>query len=53
MNRAADLTAAAIVTGRHCHDFSCEKCRARSRWHRRKAWRSRKSSNRSARNRKR
>jgi hypothetical protein len=53
MTRAADLTAAVIVSARHCNELNCDKCRARSRWLRRKAWRSRKSPNRPARNRKR
>lgn len=53
MNRAADLTAVVVVSARHCNDFSCEKCRAQVRWLRRKAWRSRKSPNRFARDRKR
>lgn len=53
MNRITDLTTAAVVSGRHCNDPGCEKCRARYRWRRRKSWRSRKSPNRSARNRKR
>jgi hypothetical protein len=52
VNRVTDL-AAAVSTARHCNDFSCAKCRARSRWMRRKAWRSRKSPNRSLRDRKR
>ena len=53
MTRAADLTAAVIVSARHCTEPGCDKCRARSLWLRRKAWRSRKSPNRSARDRKR
>ena len=53
MSRAADLSAAVIVSARHCTELDCEKCHARSRWLRRKAWRSRKSPNRPARNRKR
>jgi hypothetical protein len=52
MSRTTDLPAVAVVA-RHCHKFGCDKCRARSRWARRKSWRSRKSPNRSARNRKR
>lgn len=38
---------------RHCNDICCRKCRARFRWMRRKAWRSRKSPNRRTRSRKR
>jgi hypothetical protein len=52
MNRPADLSAV-VVSARHCSDLDCAKCRARYRWLRRKAWRSRKSPNRSARDRKR
>lgn len=53
MSRAADLSAAVVVTARHCNELDCQKCRARYRWRRRKSWRSRKSPNRSARDRKR
>ena len=53
MSRATDLTATVLASGRHCNELGCDKCRARSRWLRRKAWRSRKSPNRAARNRKR
>jgi hypothetical protein len=53
MSRVTDLTAAAAVAARHCNSFDCEKCRARYRWLRRRAWRSRKSPNRSACDRKR
>jgi hypothetical protein len=53
MTRAADLIAVVFVFARHCNDFDCDKCRARYRWLRRKSWRSRKSPNRSARDRKR
>jgi hypothetical protein len=42
-----------VVSARHCNELDCEKCRARYRWLRRKAWRSRKSPYRSARDRKR
>jgi hypothetical protein len=52
MSRLTDLTAALVVS-RHCNTFDCAKCRARSRWARRKAWRSSKSPNRSIRDRKR
>jgi len=41
MSRITDLSAA-VFTGRHCNKSDCEKCRARFRWMRRKAWRSRK-----------
>jgi hypothetical protein len=53
MTRAADLAAAVVVSARHCTEPGCDKCRGRSRWLRRKSWRSRKSPNRPARNRKR
>lgn len=53
MSRITDLTAAVVIPARYCNRFDCEKCRARYRWTRRKAWRSRKSPNRSARDRKR
>ena len=45
MSRVTDLSASVVVTTRHCHEPSCAKCRARSRWLRRRAWRSRKSPN--------
>jgi transposase InsO family protein len=47
------LSPAVVISTRHCREFGCDKCRAQSRWRRRKAWRSRKSPNRSARDRKR
>ena len=54
MTRITDLAAAAVIySARHCNDLGCRKCAARSRWMRRKSWRSRKSPNRSARDRKR
>jgi hypothetical protein len=53
MSRPADLAVAVIVSARHCDRFDCDKCRARSRWLRRKAWRSTKSPNRSRHDRKR
>lgn len=52
MSTVADLPAV-VIPSRHCNDFDCCKCRARCRWLRRKSWRSRKSPNRSARDRKR
>jgi hypothetical protein len=52
MNTATDLPAA-VTPARHCHDLDCRKCRARYRWLRRKSWRSRKSPNRTVRDRKR
>jgi hypothetical protein len=50
-----DLTSltSAVYSARHCDELGCEKCRARVRWLRRKAWRSRKPRNRSTRDRKR
>lgn len=52
MNRVNDLLTAETIA-RHCTDPECRKCRARARWLRRKAWRSRKSPNRAGRARKR
>jgi hypothetical protein len=52
MNTATDLPAV-VIAARHCHKRDCRKCRARSRWLRRKSWRSRKAPNRTARDRKR
>ena len=52
MSRITNASAV-VVLARHCNELNCPKCRARFRWARRKAWRSRKSSNRSARGRKR
>jgi hypothetical protein len=49
MSRVTDLTAAVVVSARHCHRFDCAKCSARSRWARRKSWRCAKSPKRSAR----
>jgi hypothetical protein len=44
MSRMTDLSAAVIIpAARHCTEPGCRKCRARSRWLRRRAWRSRKS----------
>jgi hypothetical protein len=45
MSRATDLTFAVSAT-RHCPDPRCRKCRARGRWYRRRAWRTRKNPNR-------
>jgi hypothetical protein len=53
MSGMTDLSASLIVAARHCDEPGCAKCRARFRWLRRRAWRSRKSPNRSARDRKR
>jgi hypothetical protein len=53
MSRITDLIGAVVIAARHCNELDSEKCRARSRWMRRKSWRSRKSPNRPARNRKR
>jgi hypothetical protein len=49
--RITDLSAVATSAG-HCAKSDCKKCRARFRWMRRKAWRSRKSVNRRMRGRK-
>jgi hypothetical protein len=48
------ITAPSIVaiSARHCTEMDCKKCRARSRWMRRKSWRSRKAVNRRMRGRK-
>ena len=51
VSRITDLSAVAI-SARHCTESDCKKCRARSRWMRRKSWRSRKSVNRRMRGRK-
>jgi hypothetical protein len=55
MSRITDISCAATVvySARHCNEINCRKCQARSRWMRRKAWRSRKSTNRSTQSRKR
>ncbi|HEX3962487.1 MAG TPA: hypothetical protein VHZ03_38640 [Trebonia sp.] len=53
MTKTADLPGVVVVSARHCNELDCAKCRARSRWLRRKSWRARKSPNRPARNRKR
>ena len=52
MSRITDLSAV-VISGRHCNEPDCGKCRARIRWMRRKAWRSRKSRTRRNRDRKR
>ena len=52
MTGTTDVSAA-IVLARHCNELGCPKCRARFRWARRKAWRSRKSPTRRDRGRKR
>lgn len=38
MSRITDLIATTEIA-RHCTDPQCRKCRARSHWYRRKAWR--------------
>ena len=38
MSRITNLITAAEIA-RHCTDPRCRKCRARSHWYRRKAWR--------------
>jgi hypothetical protein len=52
MSTATDLPAE-VIRARHCRELDCRKCRARSRWLRRKSWRSRKAPNRTACDRKR
>ena len=42
MNMASEILAIKRAR-RHCTESGCRKCRARGRWYRRKAWRSRKS----------
>jgi hypothetical protein len=51
MSRQSETITLAYLA--HCAEHGCEKCRARSRWMRRRAWRSRKSPNRTTRDRKR
>ena len=51
MSRITDLLVV-VTSARHCAELDCKKCRARFRWTRRKAWRSRKSVNRRMRGRK-
>ena len=53
MSRITDLSAVVVISARHCNEIDCKKCRARARWIRRKAWRSRKSPVRRNRDRKR
>jgi hypothetical protein len=45
VSQVSDATAS-VYAVRHCTDITCRKCRARGRWMRRKAWRSRKNPNR-------
>ena len=42
MSQVTDPSAV-VDSARHCNEPGCAKCRARSRWLRRRAWRSRKS----------
>jgi len=42
MSRQAEIITVAFLA-RHCAEYGCEKCAARSRWNRRKGWRSEKS----------
>jgi hypothetical protein len=51
VSRITDLSAV-VTSTQHCTESGCKKCRARFRWMRRKAWRSRKSVNRRMRGRK-
>ena len=51
VSRITNFSAVA-TSARHCTESGCKKCRARFRWMRRKAWRSRKSVNRRMRGRK-
>jgi hypothetical protein len=52
VSRITDLSVT-VISARHCNESGCEKCHARYRWMRRKAWRSRKSRTRRNRDRKR
>ena len=52
MSNVTELEAV-VIPARHCRELDCRKCRARYRWLRRKSWRSLKSPNRTARDRKR
>ena len=38
MSRTSELLAIAVIAS-HCTDPQCQKCSARRRWSRRKAWR--------------
>lgn len=40
MSRITDLMAIECIAQIHCTDPTCQKCTARLRWLRRKAWRS-------------
>jgi hypothetical protein len=42
MSRVSDNIAVTYAV-RHCTEYGCRKCAARGRWHKRKAWRSRKT----------
>jgi hypothetical protein len=42
MSRMSDILATEVIT-HHCTEPGCPKCRARARWHRRRAWRTRKN----------
>jgi hypothetical protein len=39
MSRITDLMVVEYITQAHCTDPACQKCAARVRWLRRKAWR--------------
>lgn len=43
MSRITDLIAIEYIARNHCTNPTCQKCSARVRWFRRKAWRSGKS----------
>ena len=44
MSRITDLIVIGYIVQGQCADPTCQKCRARSRWHRRKGWRTGKTS---------
>jgi hypothetical protein len=46
VSRMTDLIAIEYIARNHCADPTCQKCVARVRWLRRKAWRSHKTSTR-------
>jgi hypothetical protein len=47
MSRASEIIAVTYAV-RHCTEYGCQKCAARTRWDRRKKWQSKKNPNRRA-----
>ena len=43
MSRITELIAIGYITQGECADPTCQKCTARSKWHRRKEWRTSKT----------